>query len=112
MKLRIQGDSLRLRLTQKEVAELNGNGAVDCAIHFPGGRALHYSVLSGGKMGIGYADDSIRVELPEPVVKQWAESNEVTIEGFDGDTHILVEKDFQCLHQKDRDPDSFPNPAE
>lgn len=103
---------MRLRLTQKEVAGLSSSGEVDCAIHFPGDRALRYSVVSAGELGVSFAGDSIRVTLPETVVKRWAESSEVSIEGFDGSTHILVEKDFQCLHsEKDRDPDNFPNPA-
>src|SRR6185437_10326531 len=45
MKLRIQDNSLRLRLTQKEVARLSDQGSVDSAIHFPGERVLHYSVI-------------------------------------------------------------------
>ena len=46
MKLRIQGNLLRLRLTQKEVARLHDQGLVESAIQFPPGRALSYSVAS------------------------------------------------------------------
>jgi hypothetical protein len=113
LKLRIQGDSLRLRLTRQEVASLASAGAVECAIHFPGGQVLHYSVVSAGEMGVSYANESIRVALPEAIVKRWNETNEVSIEGSVGSTHVLVEKDFQCLHaEKDRDPDAFQNPTE
>jgi hypothetical protein len=113
LKLRIQGDSLRLRLTRQEVMSLASDGAVECAIRFPWNRILHYSVVATDEMGVSYVGDSIRVALPEAAVKRWNETNQVTIEGSVGDTHVLVEKDFQCLHaEKDRDPDAFPNPTE
>jgi hypothetical protein len=114
MKLRIQGDSLRLRLTQSEVASLHSGGRVDCAIRFPAGRSLGYSVVSSPEataVCVSYAGDSICVVLPHAVVAAWAESNEVTIQGTDSGLRILVEKDFQCLHQPaDATPGAFPNP--
>jgi hypothetical protein len=46
MKLRIQGDSLRLRLTQNDVAFLQHLGLVESTIRFAPGRVLSYSVAS------------------------------------------------------------------
>ena len=82
MKLRIQNDSLRLRLTQKEVAALHDEGLVECAIHFPPGRTLHYSVATSADataVSVNYAGDAIRVILPDAVAASWTESNLVTI---------------------------------
>jgi hypothetical protein len=42
MKLRIQGNSLRLRLTQKEVARVRNGGLVESVIEFAPGRSLAY----------------------------------------------------------------------
>ena len=42
MKLRIQGNSLRLRLTQKEVALVRNRGLVESLIEFAPGRSLVY----------------------------------------------------------------------
>jgi len=42
MKLRIQENSLRLRLTQKEIANLRDRGCVESFIAFPSGSALTY----------------------------------------------------------------------
>lgn len=42
MKLRIQGNSLRLRLTQKEVAQLRDRGHVKSFIEFAPGHSLVY----------------------------------------------------------------------
>ena len=46
MKLRIQGDSLRLRMTQSEVAFLHNCGCIESTIRFAPGRVLSYSVAS------------------------------------------------------------------
>jgi len=43
VKLRIQGNSLRLRLTQKEVAQLRDRGHVKSFIEFAPGHSLVYS---------------------------------------------------------------------
>jgi hypothetical protein len=115
MKLRIQENVLRLRLTQKEVTRLVAYGLVESAIRFPMGRELCYSVASlpyATEVSVDYLDDSIFVALPSPVVTEWAGSGRVTIEGPpDSGVQILVEKDFQCLHKpSERDPDAFPNP--
>ena len=115
MKLRIQENLLRLRLTQKEVTCLLNHGLVECAIRFPTGRELCYSVASlpyAAEVSVDYIDDSIFVSLPGAAVAEWAGSNQVSIEGpGNSGIQILVEKDFQCLHKPaERDPDAYPNP--
>jgi hypothetical protein len=115
MKLRIQDDSLRLRLTRGEVEDLGNGLAVERVIHFPDGRALKYIVASSASAPspeAAYIGDSIRVTLPESRVKVWATGDEIGVEGQDGPIRILIEKDFQCLHRAgDPEPDVFPNPA-
>jgi hypothetical protein len=115
MKLRIQDNVLRLRLTQKEVACLLEHGLVESAIRFPTGREFCYCVASlpfAAEVSVDFLDDSIFVVLPSPIVTKWAGSSQVTIEGPpDSGIQILVEKDFQCLHKPaDRDPEAYPNP--
>jgi len=114
MKLRIQNNSVRLRLTQKEVAALRDQGIVECAIQFLEGRRLGYSVASppdATGVSVAWKDDSICVTLPRETVNKWAGSPEITIEGFESGVQVLVEKDFKGLHQPaERDPDSYPHP--
>lgn len=50
MKLRIQGNSLRLRLTQKEVGLVRNHGLVESHIEFAPGRSLTY-LLEGSPNG-------------------------------------------------------------
>jgi hypothetical protein len=115
MKLRIQGDSLRLRLTQKEVAELRTGGCVQSSLHFASGRSLTYSIASSGEASQVEADfegDNIRVMLPRAAMAAWADGDQTGISGPpDQPSLLLIEKDFQCLHKPDElDPEAYPNP--
>jgi hypothetical protein len=115
VKLRIEGDSLRLRLTRKEVASLRDDGVVECAIRFSPARELRYSVAglsAAAEVSVNYENNSIRVVLPLAIASAWAAGDDVTIEWRDpGGVRILVERDFQCLHKPGgRDPDAYPNP--
>ena len=115
MKLRIQGNVLRLRLTQKEVACLHDRNLVESAIQFPSGRAFRYVLVSSSEaseVSADYDGDSILVAVPRAVAISWAQSTEVAIEGSgESGIGILIEKDFQCLHKSDeQNPEAYPNP--
>ena len=115
MKLRIQGNSLRLRLTQKEVVRLHDCGRVESSIEFAPGRALAYA-LEGSpdatSVTANFDGQSILVTVPAPLMTEWAEGDRVSIEGpLQAGVQLLIEKDFQCLHKPDHhDPDAYPNP--
>ena len=113
MKLRIQDNSLRFRLTQREVTRLKDEGRVEAEVRFTELRALRYSVSSAQALEnveVEYAADCVRVTLPRARVLAWAESELVSIAG-QGRVQVLIEKDFRCLHGPDRwDPDAWPNP--
>ena len=115
MKLRIQGNSLRFRLTQTEVACLHDSGRVEAAIRFPPGRDLRYAIASSphvAEVSVDYECDSISVLLPRAAAAAWAESSQVSIVGSRHlSVQVLVEKDFQCLHKPaERDPNGYRHP--
>jgi len=112
MKLRIAGGSLRFRLTRSEVASLAASGRISESLNFPSGRTLSYSLESASVLApeAAFIGDLIRVLLPAPQVKAWAESEETAILS-DARPSILVEKDFRCIHHPDDNADKFPNPA-
>ena len=116
MKLRIQDNSLRLRLNQKEVARLGEQGLVESAIQFSADRVLRYSVSVSRdleKPAVQYEANSICVFLPEAVAKLWINSHEIAIESVHSGVQLLVEKDFRCLHQEGAaDPEAYPHPLE
>jgi hypothetical protein len=115
MKLTIQGNSLRFRLTQTEVACLDDSGRVESAVRFPAGRDLRYAIEcspDATEVSVDYAGNSICVVLPRGAATAWAESSQVSIVGSrHPNVEVLIEKDFQCLHKAaERDPDAYPHP--
>jgi hypothetical protein len=118
MKLRLRGDSVRLRLTQTEVAALADKGVVEEAVGFGGGHELTYAIIFGGStVGAKLSGSRIEISLPADVARAWASNDAVGLEGAqaagDGRTlRILVEKDFACLTTRpnEDESDAFPNP--
>jgi hypothetical protein len=113
MKLRLHSGSLRLRLSQSEVAMLDATGRVENSIEFSPGNELRYSIEASPSSSITAIFDSanIRVLLPAQIAKHWIKSDETGIEGSTGSLRLLIEKDFQCLHREpEPGEDSFPNP--
>src|SRR5438093_3090873 len=116
MKLRIRGSSIRLRLTQAEVAHVAGEGRVEDAIAFGPGERLVYALVSADVPALRarYAAGRIEVAAPSVLAREWAASERVGMEGEQGELKILVEKDFACLTPRtdEDDTDAFPNPNE
>lgn len=119
MKLRIQGNSLRLRLNQSEVAQFSKTGFVEDRIQFGPGAKFVYTLEASSSLPepqASYQDSWLRVEIPAAAAKEWYTTDRVSLSGEQpieaGQVlSILIEKDFQCVHG-DRDPDAFPNPIE
>jgi hypothetical protein len=113
MKLRLHSNSVRLRLSQSEVEALGAIGRVEECIQFTPDRALRYSIESAevAEPSAALERDAIRIRLPRAEVKQWIESNQTGMESGQGRLHLLIEKDFKCIHRDGPDDaDSFPNP--
>jgi hypothetical protein len=113
MKLRLHSGTLRLRLSQPEVAQLAETGRLEDTVTFAPGQVLSYALESGPEAGITatLAGNRIRVAVPAAIAKHWIESDETGIESSGGALQVLIEKDFQCLHRvSEEDADSFPNP--
>ena len=110
MKLRIHANTLRLRLSQREVAVLKNEGRLEERVDFAGGTPFVYSIerTDIGAIAASFEGNQIHLRVPNPVAIQWIDSNEVGLHA-DG---VVIEKDFQCLHRNSpEDADSFPNPA-
>lgn len=114
MKIRINGDSLRLRLSQKEVSDLVADGYVTSSCRFPLGTFV-YSIKTGNNQALSAEvhEGNITVYVPDSLADGWDTDQRV---GFDCRTedglYILVEKDFQCLKPRPEEDESglFPNP--
>ena len=119
MKLRIKGDSIRLRLTQHEVLQLAASGRVTARTRFGPDRQLRYQVATADQLSgpvASFDADTIEVTLSRAAVERWAGGNEVSLHGEqrcgDNALLILVEKDFQCLQPRpdEDEQDMFPHP--
>ena len=113
MKLRFHDNTLRLRLSQSEVAQFKKTGRVENKVAFAPGQALEYSIESAAAPGVTATFESgrIRVIVPSAVARQWVDSDQTGVEGQNDALRIAVEKDYQCLHRDSaEDADAFPNP--
>jgi hypothetical protein len=124
MKLRIRGNSIRLRLGESEVAQLAREGRVADSIQFsmsPLGGLAYTIVTSPDEKEIlaRYANNEIKITVPAAAAKQWANSEQVGLTrvqpvGDAAELSILIEKDFRCLAPRpgEDESDSFVNPAD
>ena len=122
MKLRIRGNSVRMRVTKSEVEKLRSGGTISESTDFGTGEAKFRYELSVGAVHVPQAefqDNCVRVLIPEDGARVCMDSENVSIESMQpiGDNRfltILVEKDFACLmpREGEEDVDAFPNPSE
>jgi hypothetical protein len=122
MKLRVRYNSVRLRLSQSEVARLRDAGTVEERIEFGPGQRLAYRITSDSDAFVIAAEcrsGNIEVSVPKAMVATWADSSQVGMQMDqrvdDGlSLRLLIEKDFKCLDPADpeENADTFPNPLE
>jgi len=118
MKLRIFDDSVRLRLTRSEVAEVARGTPVEASTRFPGGEVFRYVLVVADvpEVTARMAAGRIEVTLPRAAAIEWATSENVSIRnavsGASGTFEVLVEKDFACLDPREGEDaaDLYPNP--
>jgi hypothetical protein len=124
MKLRVRGNSIRLRLTQSEVKEIRAGRGVQETISFANGAAkLHYVLepsTTAQALDARYDNHRITVLVPQQMAYDWASSEKVEMKNEPSQASenlfILVEKDFVCLksrtNESEDENDMFPNPNE
>ena len=122
MKLRIKGDSLRLRVTKSEVERLLTSGRVEESTHFgPGEESILVYALEQSErvdtVTVRYQANAIVVFLPVAEARSWAKGDSVGIyapvRAGERQLELAVEKDFACLDRRDEDSqDAFPNPKQ
>jgi|ERR1035437_6121548 hypothetical protein len=123
MKLRIKGNSIRLRLLQSEVAKLIEASSISESIIFgsTANDVLTYTLISSKEengVAARLVGNEIVIIVPEATATTWASTDAVSIEANQhieetGDNlAILIEKDMACSSRPD-DPDNadaFPVP--
>ncbi|HTN46142.1 MAG TPA: hypothetical protein VL098_07305 [Flavipsychrobacter sp.] len=118
MKIRIKGNSVRLRLTKTDVRSLGTAGVVSDKTSFGTAVFTYQLQLSSNQndMNASFENGTVTVFIPESMVNTLVHTERI---GFDtrqdighGETlFILVEKDFQCLdHTIEDQSDMYINP--
>lgn len=122
MKLRIRGNSLRLRLTKSEVEKFAQTGEITDFIEFgiEKSKKMSYSLVSKEDIKQVCADfnnGKISVFIPSNLADEWTQTEQVGLNTKQNlsegkNLSILIEKDFVCLtKRKDEDEsDNFPHP--
>ena len=115
MKLRIEDDTLRLRLSQAELDEFAHTGRVEGAVHFglsPAQRLSYalerlsepaQTMPEAEPVQVHYEPGALTVLVPFALAKTWVETDQ---NGFshhlplaeNQHLRILVEKDLECRH--------------
>ena len=123
MKLRLLDDSIRLRLSQSEVAAASEQGLVEGRTRFPDGTVFAFALESDPDSpgsSASFQGGRLIVRLPAADVVSWAgDDSAVSLRGElslpeGGPLELLVEKDFRCLTPRDGEDqsDMFQNPDE
>lgn len=119
MKLRLRGQSLRLRLTRSEVAELADAGCVDETIQIgPNADAsLVYRLqlsANHAQMTAVFQGRQITVLLPADAGRRWSLDDTVGLYREEPwGLRLVVEKDFKCLEARPHEDgsDAFERPG-
>lgn len=121
MKLRIKGNSLRLRVTRPELDRLMDEGRIEETVCFtPDDRShLTYSLEHSATAAVPtvrFIPPSLEVRIPTAQAQKWSHGDDVGISatidlGPKGSLVLLLEKDFACIQgSEEENRDAFPNP--
>lgn len=121
MKLRIKGNSLRLRISRSEVARILAGDSVEETIHFASEAGANFTYAltrepSVRMPTVQYAENRLTILIPADQANVWAATDQVGIAedislGDFGSLALLIEKDFACVDRSEEDnADTFPHP--
>lgn len=120
MKLRIKGNSLRLRVTPSEMAKLQAFEKIEERIQFGAapGETLAYSLYpsrEAREVKVRFHAGEISVALPFAEMTEWNQVEQTgiysTVDVGNGNLlDISIEKDFACLDREEDQADTFSNP--
>ena len=119
MKIRIKGNTVRLRLTKTEVENFGKDGVVEENTQFEPDSALTYSLKKAdcSELEASFSGGNIEVRVPQNMATEWVNTEKVGMGSHnesDKTLQILIEKDFACLAERvgEDESDMFPHPEE
>ena len=119
MKIRIKGNTVRLRLSKTEVDDFGANGFIEESTQFGPDSKLAYSIRKADckELQASFNQNKIEISVPENLATDWVNTEMVGLDNHNGDDsalQILIEKDFACLKERvgEDESDMFPHPEE
>jgi hypothetical protein len=118
MKIRIKGDSIRLRVTKPEINQFAETGLIEETTHI-GTHQLVYQLKKSTEHNTLTAEmsgNTICVFMPDKMAAEWTSTERVGFENNmplpnGGSLFLLLEKDFKCLDNTNEDQsDMYDNP--
>ncbi len=118
MKIRIKGNSIRVRLSRTEVNNFGALGYLEEHTEF-GPTTLTYALECSNDidaLGAAYEDNKITMYVPLAMLSEWVATETV---GYNGAVELgegkklslLLEKDYQCIDNSSEDQsDNYINP--
>ena len=118
MKLRIKGNSLRIRLTKTEVSNLAESGYLEEQTRFPNNTFVYClkADIEIAALQAIFESNKITILVPINFTKDWPVNNvigldtKMSLPGKES-LYLLIEKDFVCLDETNEDQsDNYENP--
>ncbi|OJW85225.1 MAG: hypothetical protein BGO69_06295 [Bacteroidetes bacterium 46-16] len=119
MKIRIKGDSLRMRLSRSEVDKFGKDGYIEEITHF-GKNTFRYALESRkelDQLAAAFADNRITLLVPDAIREEWVHTDVVGYNnnmdiGEGKKLYLLLEKDFKCIDAEvlEDQSDNYENP--
>jgi len=119
MKLRIKGNSIRIRVMRSELESLRFGAPLDESVRFGPDAALRYTLAVADldqPLSVSFAADEIAIRISHAQLASWRSEEQVGIYATlpvdaSTDLEVAIEKDFACLDRTENEnADAFPHP--
>lgn len=93
MKIRIKGNSLRYRLTQRDVDKFSADGYIEETTDF-GAQTLTYALQQNrlSNLSAMFEKNKITLFMPKIMANEWWVTDRVGFESRENGLHILIER--------------------
>ncbi|MFN8165852.1 MAG: hypothetical protein U0X76_06695 [Bacteroidia bacterium] len=118
MKIRIKGNTVRIRLSKSEVSYFATHHAIEETTEF-GNAVFRYGLHasdSHDNFSASFENNTITLLIPQKMADHWTGSNQIGFEnemeiGNGKKLYLLLEKDFKCLDETHEDQsDNYEHP--
>lgn len=120
MKIRIKGNSVRLRLSRPEIELFGKEGYLEEKTEF-GKSTFTYAIqklFDGKGLDASFTDKKLTLFVPQKTVQEWTTTNTIGYNheleiGENKTLFLLIEKDFKCIDGEETEDQSdyFDNPV-